>query len=126
MTIKVKRVYEAAVAGDGRRFLVDRLWPRGVAKEALQIAAWLKEAAPSNDLRHWYGHDPEKWDAFRRRYAAELDRHPESWAPLLEAARHGTITLVYSTRETERNNAVALKEYLQRHAVKKPKAPRRT
>lgn len=113
MTIKVKRVYEPAEAGDGVRFLVDRLWPRGIKKERLQIEAWLKDAAPSNDLRHWYGHDPAKWDEFKRRYAAELDANPDAWQPIVEAARRGDVTLLYSTREAARNNAVALREYVE-------------
>lgn len=113
MTIKVKRVYEPAEAGDGVRFLVDRLWPRGIKKERLQIEAWLKDAAPSNDLRHWYGHDPAKWDEFRRRYAAELDANPDAWQPIVAAARRGDVTLLYSTREETRNNAVALREYVE-------------
>lgn len=113
MTIKVKRVYEPAEAGDGVRFLVDRLWPRGIKKERLQIEAWLKDAAPSNDLRHWYEHDPAKWDEFRRRYAAELDANPDAWQPIVAAARRGDVTLLYSTREETRNNAVALREYVE-------------
>jgi uncharacterized protein YeaO (DUF488 family) len=112
--IKVKRAYQPASPEDGTRFLVDRLWPRGVKQEALKIEAWLKEVAPSNELRKWYGHDPAKWDEFRRRYAAELDPKPETWRPLLEAARQGDVTLVYSSNEQVINNAVALKEYLER------------
>ena len=110
--IQVKRAYEKAEKTDGNRFLVDRLWPRGVKKEALAIAAWLKDVAPSTELREWYGHDPAKWDEFRRRYFAELKAEPDAWEPLIEAARKGTITLVYSSKELELNNAVALKEFL--------------
>jgi uncharacterized protein YeaO (DUF488 family) len=111
--IKIKRVYQPVDAADGDRYLVDRLWPRGKSKESLNIVAWLKDAAPSNDLRHWYGHDPAKWDEFQRRYSAELDAVPESWAPLVEAATGGDITLLYSSKETEINNAAALKLYLE-------------
>jgi uncharacterized protein YeaO (DUF488 family) len=112
--IKIKRVYEEVdLATDGKRFLVDRLWPRGKSKESLQIVAWLKAASPSNELRHWYGHDPAKWEEFQRRYGAELDAVPEAWAPLLEAAREGDITLLYSSKEIQINNAAALKIYLE-------------
>jgi uncharacterized protein YeaO (DUF488 family) len=111
--IKTKRVYDPPVADDGQRFLVDRLWPRGISRQAMQIVAWLKEAAPSHDLRHWYGHDPAKWEEFCRRYFAELDANPSAWTPLLEAVRLGDITLLYSSRETEINNASALKRFLE-------------
>jgi len=110
--INIRRVYDPAAAGEGVRFLVDRLWPRGVTREALHLEAWLKEVAPSNELRHWYNHEAAKWDEFCQRYFAELDSKPDVWLPILEAARKGNVTLLYSTRETERNNAVALKLYL--------------
>ncbi len=112
MTIRLKRAYESAEPGDGRRFLVERLWPRGVRKEALRLDAWLKDVAPSTALRRWFSHDPARWDEFQKRYWKELDEHPEAWAPLVEAAGHSTITLVYSTHDEEHNNAVALKDYL--------------
>ncbi len=111
--IHLKRAYEPASPGDGVRFLVERLWPRGVTKVKLRIEAWLKEAGPSTDLRKGFGHDPEKWDAFRRRYRRELDARPAAWQPILEAARRGPVTLVYSSHDTEHNNAVALQEYLE-------------
>lgn len=111
--IRVKRAYETPASEDGKRFLVDRLWPRGVKREGLVLEGWLREVAPSDELRHWYGHDPLKWEEFQRRYAAELDEKPEVWKPLLDAAKRGDITLLYSTRETQYNNAVALQEYLQ-------------
>jgi len=111
--IRTKRVYEPPQAEDGRRFLVERLWPRGMKKEALLMDAWLKEAAPSDNLRRWFGHDPERWPEFQRRYFAELDNQPEAWQPLVEAARRGNVTLLYSARDTARNNAVALKVYLE-------------
>ena len=113
--INIKRVYDPTSADDGQRFLVDRLWPRGIKKEALQINAWYKEVAPSNDLRHWYGHDPDKWCEFNKRYFDELDARPETWQPLLEAARKGIITLLFSTKELEHNNAVTLRAYLEKH-----------
>jgi uncharacterized protein YeaO (DUF488 family) len=112
--ITVKRVYEPAATQDGQRFLVDRLWPRGMKKEKLQITAWIKEVAPTNELRHWYGHDPDRWCEFSERYFKELDDKPDTWRPLLEAARKGDITLLFSTRELERNNAITLRSYLER------------
>jgi uncharacterized protein YeaO (DUF488 family) len=112
MAITLRRAYLPAERGDGKRFLVERLWPRGVRKEALQLDAWLKDVAPSTELRRWFSHDPARWDEFRRRYWRELDEHPAAWAPLIDAARHSGITLVYSSHDEEHNNAVALKEYL--------------
>ncbi len=109
----LKRAYESASRQDGKRFLVERLWPRGVRKDALKLEAWLKDAAPSAELRRWFGHDPEKWDEFQRRYARELDCRPAAWEAILNAARHGRVTLVYSSRDTAHNNAVALARYLQ-------------
>jgi uncharacterized protein YeaO (DUF488 family) len=111
--IKIKRVYEPPAARDGLRFLVDRLWPRGIKRQAMQLAGWLKDAAPSHDLRTWYSHDPAKWEEFCRRYFAELDANPSAWTPLLEVARSGDVTLLYSSRETQLNNAAALKLYLE-------------
>ncbi|HTP42857.1 MAG TPA: DUF488 family protein [Nitrospiria bacterium] len=110
--IKVKRVYEPPARDDGVRMLVDRIWPRGVAREALRLDQWCREAAPSAALRRWFGHDPKKWALFRRRYHAELARSPSAWRPLLEAARCGDVTLLYAARDPEHNNAVALAEYL--------------
>jgi uncharacterized protein YeaO (DUF488 family) len=113
--IRIKRAYDAPGASDGTRFLIDHLWPRGVKRESLAIKEWIKEVSPSNNLRNWFGHDPAKWEEFRRRYFSELDAKPEAWRPLLEACKAGTVTLVYSARETEHNNAVALKTYLEKH-----------
>jgi uncharacterized protein YeaO (DUF488 family) len=110
--IQVKRAYETLAASDGSRFLVDRIWPRGLKKEQLAVEGWLKDVAPSDRLRKWFGHDPEKWDEFRRRYAAELDGRAEAWRPLLEKSRGSTVTLLYGARDTEHNNAVALREFL--------------
>ncbi len=112
--IRVKRVYEAPAPTDGRRFLVDHLWPRGLKKEAVRVESWVKSVSPSNELRDWFGHEPAKWTEFQRRYHVELDKRPEAWETLLEAAQKGDITLVFSARDTEHNNAVALKEYLQK------------
>lgn len=114
MDLRIKRAYEPAARSDGKRILVDRLWPRGVSKEKLD-AEWLKAAAPSAGLRTWYGHEPSRWDGFRERYFAELDAQPEVLAPLREALRQGRVTLVYGARDPEHNQAVALVEYLKKH-----------
>lgn len=110
--LRVKRVYENSEPSDGRRILVDRLWPRGVSKQEAAIDFWAKEIAPSNELRRWYQHDPEKWPEFRRRYLAELDSNPEAVAELRASLGKGTVTLVFASREKELNNASALKEFL--------------
>jgi uncharacterized protein YeaO (DUF488 family) len=112
MTIQIKRAYEPASRNDGQRFLVERLWPRGIRKEDLELDDWLKDVAPSTELRRWFGHQPERWAEFQRRYRAELDAHPEAWRPLLAASRKGTVTLVYGARDTEHNSAAALRDYL--------------
>jgi uncharacterized protein YeaO (DUF488 family) len=111
--IQLKRVYEQETPADGVRYLIERLWPRGVKKESLHIEAWLKEAGPSTELRKWFNHDPEKWSEFRRRYFAELNQRKEAWTPILETAERGTVSLLYSSHDTEHNNAVALKEYIE-------------
>jgi uncharacterized protein YeaO (DUF488 family) len=116
MEIEVKRAYEPPAPGDGRRVLVDRIWPRGVARDDLRIDAWLKELAPSAGLRKWFGHDPSKWEEFKERYFRELDERPDALAQLLEIARSGRVTLVFGARETEHNNAVALREYLEQRS----------
>jgi uncharacterized protein YeaO (DUF488 family) len=110
--ISLARVYDEAHVGDQPRFLVERLWPRGVRRDALRLSDWLPDVGPSRELRKWFGHEPEKWDDFRRRYFAELDRHPEAWQALRDAAAASDITLLYSSRDEEHNNAVALREYL--------------
>ena len=110
--IQLKRAYDPASKEDGVRYLVERLWPRGIKKIDLVMDAWLKNVAPSTDLRKWFSHDPEKWTEFQRRYTAELDANPESWKPILEAARHGKVTLIYSAHDTEHNSALLLKTYL--------------
>ena len=110
--ISLARVYDHDQAGSGPRFLVERLWPRGIRREELRLTDWLPEVGPSHELRKWFAHDPQKWDEFRRRYFAELDAHPDAWRPLYDAAIAGDITLLYSSRDAEHNNAVALREYL--------------
>ncbi len=111
--IQVRRVYEPPAPDDGARLLVDRLWPRGIERERLQLAGWLKEVAPSDPLREWFNHDPIKWEEFQRRYSAELEHHPQAWQPILQAARDGRVTLLFSARDVERNNAVALRAFLE-------------
>jgi uncharacterized protein YeaO (DUF488 family) len=111
--LKIKRVYEPAEASDGKRFLVERLWPRGMKKEALKMKSWLKDVAPSPALRRWYGHDPLKWEEFQQRYRAELESNPQGWRPILEAAAGGDVTLLYSARDTEHNSASLLKMFLE-------------
>lgn len=113
--IQLKRVYEAPSSGDGARFLVERLWPRGVRKSSLEMQAWLKDAAPSVGLRKWFNHDPARWIEFRKRYFAELKKNSTSWHPILDAARSGPVTLIFSSHDSEHNNAVALKEFLEQH-----------
>lgn len=120
--IQTERVYEPKGKNDGKRFLVDRLWPRGVKKEALKMDGWLKDVAPSNALRHWFNHDPAKWKEFQRRYRAELSAKPENWQPLLETAKAGDVTLLFSAHDMEHNNAVVLKELLDEQLGKKGRA----
>lgn len=114
MTIRMRRVYDPPGHDDGCRVLVDRIWPRGVSKEAARIDAWLKEIAPSDGLRKWFGHDPEKWSEFRRRYFAELEEKEVLVAELVGMAQGERLTLVFGAKDGEHNNAVALKEYLEK------------
>jgi uncharacterized protein YeaO (DUF488 family) len=111
--IQVKRVREPASQQDGKRFLVERLWPRGVKKQDLKMDGWIKEAAPSTDLRKWFNHDPAKWTEFQRRYRVELEHHPEALQPVLDAAANGNVTLLFSSRDPLHNNVVALKAFLE-------------
>lgn len=113
--IQIKRTYEPPGARDGRRILVERLWPRGIKKDALDADGWLKEVAPSAGLRKWFGHRVDRWPEFQRRYRAELDAHPEAWRPLLTASRRGRLTLLYSARDEEHNSALVLRAYLEAH-----------
>lgn len=116
--IRLSRVYDHDPHGSGRVFLVERLWPRGVRRDALTIDGWCKDAAPSTELRKWFSHDPAKWTEFRRRYTAELDANPDAWQPLAAAARRGRLTLLYSSRDREHNNAIVLRDYLFAHTKK--------
>jgi len=114
--VKLKRVYDPVSRTDGKRILVERLWPRGLSKERVHATAWLKEVAPSTELRQWFNHDPLKWSRFRTRYCRELDSRPESWRPIVTAARRGSVTLIYSSHDEQHNNAIALQEYLRARA----------
>ena len=109
MGIAIKRVYEATAEGDGYRVLIDRLWPRGLKKEAVPMDVWAKELAPSTELRKWFGHDPALWDEFRQRYAAELAESADVWQALARRSAKEPVTLLYGARDEEHNDAVALK-----------------
>jgi uncharacterized protein YeaO (DUF488 family) len=113
--LQVKRIYEPPAKSDGTRLLVERLWPRGLKKEDAKLDGWLREVAPSTTLRKWFNHDPAKWDEFQKRYRDELNRNTEAWQPILEAARKGRVTLLFSSHDAEHNNVVALKAYLESH-----------
>jgi uncharacterized protein YeaO (DUF488 family) len=114
--IRIKRAYEPSARGDGRRFLVERLWPRGLKKEALDVDGWLKDVAPSTALRKWFDHRVERWEEFGRRYRRELHARRDALSPLLEADKRGTVTLVYSAHDLEHNGAVVLRDYLRRRS----------
>jgi uncharacterized protein YeaO (DUF488 family) len=111
--LRIKRVYESPKREDGIRFLVERLWPRGIKKENLKMQAWLKDVSPSPDLRKWYSHDVTKWGEFQKKYLKELKGTPDAWQPILEAAKKGNVTLLYSAKDTEHNSALVLKEFLE-------------
>lgn len=111
--IRIKRVYDPRTRGDGRRILVERLWPRGLSKEAVAADAWMKDAAPSTELRKWFAHENERWHDFRQRYRKELDANASGWEPILNAANRGTVTLLYSAHDTLHNCAVVLRDYLE-------------
>lgn len=111
-TLGVKRVYEPDSPRDGRRILVERLWPRGVRKEDLRVDLWQKAVAPSTELRKWYGHDVSRWPEFRRRYRKELNENRDAWRPILDAALKRKVTLLYSARDAEHNSTVVLRAYL--------------
>jgi uncharacterized protein YeaO (DUF488 family) len=112
--IRIKRAYRAARVSDGQRILVDRLWPRGLARDRVRLAAWMKDLAPSDALRRWFDHDPAKWVEFQHRYSAELDVQPEAIDALLALVDAGPVTLIYGAKNEEFNNAKALQDYLLR------------
>ncbi|HSN01568.1 MAG TPA: DUF488 family protein [Rudaea sp.] len=112
-SIRLRHASQAPARADGKRILVDRLWPRGKSRDFLKLDAWMRDAAPSTELRQWFGHDPAKWTEFRKRYFAELKKNP-AVASLRELTAKGVVTFVFAAADTEHNNAVALREYLQR------------
>jgi uncharacterized protein YeaO (DUF488 family) len=114
-TIRLSRVYDHEPKHRGAAFLVERLWPRGVRRDELELDGWLKGVAPSTALRQWFSHDPAKWEEFRRRYIAELDANRSPWQPLVDAAADRDVTLLYSSRDRKHNNAVVLHDYLLDH-----------
>ena len=122
--IQIKRVYDPPSRSDGTRYLVERLWPRGMSKATLAMDAWMKDVAPSTALRQWFAHDPAKWKEFTRRYRAELDAQPQAWAPIVAQAKRHRVTLLYSAHDTEHNNAVVLRDYLGERMKGKPARPR--
>ncbi|HEY8375429.1 MAG TPA: DUF488 domain-containing protein [Nannocystis sp.] len=122
---RIKRTYDPPAREDGYRYLVERLWPRGIKKDDLALDAWLKDIAPSTELRKWYAHQVERWPEFRRRYRAELDKNRDALAPLLEAGHHGNVTLLYSAADEQHNSAVVLREYLEEQlATRRPQRAR--
>ena len=110
--IKIKRIYDPASREDGKRIYIDRLWPRGMKKEEAKIDEWLKEISPSNALRKWFGHDPSKYEEFKRRYIKELQKHPEILEKIKKEERRETVTLLFSAKDEEHNNATVMKEIL--------------
>jgi uncharacterized protein YeaO (DUF488 family) len=118
--IRVKRTYDRPARGDGRRILVERLWPRGMKKEALAADAWIKEVAPSTELRKWFDHRVERWEEFQRRYRDELNANGDAWKPILEAEEGGPVTLLYSAHDTLHNGAIVLRDYLTTRRKKRP------
>ena len=113
ITIRIKRVYDEPDGADGRRILVDRLWPRGLSKDKAKVAVWMKEIAPSTELRRWYGHDPNKWSEFKRRYVEELEANSDRVEEVLREVQAGIVTFLYSSKEERLNNAAALKQYIE-------------
>jgi len=111
--IKIKRIYDPPAAGDGFRILVDRLWPRGLSKEKAQVDLWMRDISPSNDLRKWYGHDPDKWAEFKKKYLGEIKEKKEEFDLLRKRAKEGTVTFLFSSKEEKLNNAHALKEFVE-------------
>ena len=117
--IQIKRTYDPPTRGDGRRILVERLWPRGMTKARLAADEWLKEVAPSTELRKWFDHRVERWEEFQRRYRRELNANPGGWESILEAAGRGTVTLLYSAHDTRHNGAVVLRDFLAERAARR-------
>lgn len=114
MTVKIKRVYEEPSSQDGKRILIDRLWPRGISKEKGKIDIWMKDIAPSTELRKWFGHDPAKWEEFQKKYLDEIRQNPSAVSQLKEQVKEGNVTLVYGAKDIKHNDAVVLKEFLEK------------
>jgi uncharacterized protein YeaO (DUF488 family) len=124
--IRIKRTYEPPARGDGRRILVERLWPRGMKKSAVHADAWMKDVAPSATLRTWYGHRPQRWREFRTRYQRELRANRAAWSPILALAAHRNVTLLYAAHDQLHNGALVLRDYLERKRMRKPRLPSTT
>ena len=123
--LQIKRTYDPPARGDGRRILVERLWPRGMKKEAVAADAWMKDVAPSTQLRQWFGHQVERWEEFRRRYRKELSANRDAWEPILDAEERGTVTLLYSAHDVLHNGAVVLRDYLMERQARRPRRGKR-
>jgi len=113
MNIKIKRIYDEPTKDDGKRVLVDRLWPRGISKDRAKIDLWAKDIAPSHELRKWFNHDPDKWIEFEEKYFSELDSKSEFLVPIFELIKNNNVTFIFSSKETRFNNAVSLKQYFE-------------
>lgn len=113
MVIQIKRVYENSEPSEGKRILIDRLWPRGLTKEKAKVELWIKDIAPSTELRKWFNHEPAKWPEFQKRYRRELDDNQEAVSKLRKEAKEGSVTLVYGAKDQLHNDAVVLKAYLE-------------
>jgi uncharacterized protein YeaO (DUF488 family) len=122
MAIRVERAYAPAHPAHGRRYLVDRVWPRGLKRDTLRLDDWLRAVAPSDELRKWFGHDPERWEEFKKRYFKELDANADALSELVAAAKHGEVTLLFGAKDEEHNNAVALRAYLEQKAHRRAPA----
>jgi uncharacterized protein YeaO (DUF488 family) len=118
--LRIKRTYDRPASDDGRRILVERLWPRGLTKGAVAADAWMKDVAPSTELRKWFDHREERWEEFRRRYRNELDANPRGWEPILKVARRGAVTLLYSAHDADHNGALVLRDYLAEREAEEP------
>jgi uncharacterized protein YeaO (DUF488 family) len=123
--LQIKRTYDPPARGDGRRILVERLWPRGMKKEAVAADAWMKDVAPSTQLRQWFGHQVERWEEFRRRYRKELSANRDAWEPILDAEERGTVTLLYSAHDVLHNGAVVLRDFLMERQARRPRRGKR-
>jgi uncharacterized protein YeaO (DUF488 family) len=124
--VRLKRIYEPSSPDDGERILVDRLWPRGVSKAKAALDAWMKDVAPSTELRRWFGHDPARWEEFQQRYRQELAARPAALQPLVDAAEKGPVTLLYAARDEQHNEAVVLQQVIEARLRPNPEHARRS